>query len=59
MIGTGDLWVTELILTYDGLPPYTMNAMEILGGKVARQTQYFGGPFEPGPSRAQRVERME
>jgi hypothetical protein len=27
-------------------------------GKVARETQYFGDPFEPGPSRAQWVERM-
>jgi hypothetical protein len=25
---------------------------------VARETQYFGDPFEPGPSRAQWVERM-
>ena len=27
-------------------------------GKVARETQYFGDPFEPGASRAQWVERM-
>lgn len=26
--------------------------------KVARETQYFGDPFEPGPSRAQWVQRM-
>ena len=26
--------------------------------QVARETQYFGDPFEPGPSRAQWVERM-
>jgi hypothetical protein len=32
--------------------------MEFLDGKVARETQYFGGPFEPGPSRAQWVERI-
>jgi hypothetical protein len=25
---------------------------------VARETQYFGDAFEPGPSRAQWVERM-
>jgi len=25
---------------------------------VARETQFFGDPFEPGPSRAQWVERM-
>ena len=27
-------------------------------GKVARETQYFGDPFEPGPSRVQWVELM-
>jgi hypothetical protein len=25
---------------------------------VARETQYFGDPFEPAPSRAQWVERI-
>src|SRR6202021_239284 len=57
VIGTGDLWVTEFILTYDGQPSYTVSVMEFLDGKVARETQYFGDPFEPGPSRAQWVER--
>jgi hypothetical protein len=32
--------------------------MEFLDGKVARETQYFADPFEPGPSRAHWVERM-
>jgi hypothetical protein len=58
MIGAGDLWVTEFILAYDGRPSYTVSVMEFLDGKVARETQYFGDPFEPGPSRAQWVERM-
>jgi hypothetical protein len=57
-IGAGDLWVTEYILTYDGQPSYTVSVMEFHDGKVARETQYFGDPFEPGPSRAQWVERM-
>ena len=58
MIGSGDLWVTEFILTYDGVPSYTVSIMEFRDGKVARETQYFGDPFEPGASRAQWVERM-
>jgi len=58
IIGAGDLWVTELVLTYDGRPSYTVSIMELSDGKVARETQYFGDPFEPGPSRAQLVERM-
>jgi hypothetical protein len=58
IIGAGDLWVTEYVLTYDGRPTYTVSIMEFLGGKVARETQYFGEPFEPGPSRAQWVEHI-
>jgi hypothetical protein len=56
--GTGDLWVTEFILAYDGRPSYSVSVMEFRDGKVARETQYFADPFEPGPSRAQWVERM-
>ena len=58
IVGTGNLWVTEFILTYDGRPSYTVSVMEFLEGKVAHETQYFGDPFEPGPSRAHLVERM-
>jgi hypothetical protein len=58
IIGGGDLWVSEFILTYDGQPSYTVSIMEFLDGKVARETQYFGDPFEPGPSRAELVELM-
>ena len=58
IIGAGDLWITEYVLTYDGQPSYTVSIMEFLDGKVARETQYFGDPFEPGPSRAQWVELM-
>ncbi len=59
IIGAGDLWVTELVLTYDGRPSYTVSIMEFRDDKVARETQYFGDPFEPGPSRAHLVERMD
>ncbi len=58
IIGAGDLWVTEYILTYDGHPSFTVSIMEFLEGKVVRETQYFGDPFDPGRSRAQWVERM-
>ena len=58
VIGAGDLWITELVLTYDGRPAYTVSIMELVDGKVARETQYFGTPFAPGPSRAQWVERI-
>lgn len=45
-------------LTDDGQPSYTVSIMAFLDGKVARETEYFGDPFEPGPSRVQRVERI-
>jgi hypothetical protein len=58
VVGAANLWVTELVLTYDGLPSYTVSIMEFRDRKVARETQYFGDPFEPGASRAQWVERI-
>ena len=58
VLGAADLWVTELVITYDGLPSYSVSIMEFRDGKVARETQYFGDPFEPGASRAQWVEPM-
>jgi hypothetical protein len=58
ILGASNLWVTEFVLTYDGQPSYTVSIMEFKDGKVARETQYFGDAFEPGPSRAQWVERM-
>ncbi len=59
IIGSGDLWITEYILTYDGKPSYTVSVMEFNGAKVARETQYFADPFEAGTWRARWVERME
>src|ERR1700761_6131317 len=56
--GAGDFWVTEFVLTYDGRPSYSVSIMEFVDGKVARETQYFADPFEPGASRAQWVEWM-
>ena len=59
IIGSGDLWVTEFILTYDGKPSYTVSIMEFRGDKVARETQYFAAPFVAPASRSHLVERMD
>ncbi len=59
VIGGGDLWVTEFILTYDGNPSYTVSIMEFKGDKVARETQYFADKFTAPAWRAQWVERMD
>ena len=59
VLGSGSLWVSEIVMGYDEQPVYAVSIMEFEGEKVARETQYFGSPFEPGPSRAQWVERMD
>ncbi|HET9156800.1 MAG TPA: nuclear transport factor 2 family protein [Myxococcaceae bacterium] len=59
IIGAGDLWITEFILTYDGKPSYTVSIMEFTGDQVARETQYFADPFEAAGWRARWVERMD
>ena len=58
IIGGGDLWVTEFVLTYDGIPSYAVSIMEFREGLVANETQYFADRFDPAPSRAHLVERM-
>src|SRR3954452_23177039 len=37
MIGGGDLWVTEFVLSYDGVPSYTVSIMEFRDGLVAHE----------------------
>lgn len=58
IVGSGSLWVTEFVLTYDGRPSYTVSIMEFRDGRVANETQYFADPFDPAPSRAHLVERV-
>ena len=60
MRGQGDLWITETLITYDKTT--TMNAvniMEFRGAKVARETIYFGEPWQPPTWRAEWTERFD
>src|SRR5271170_1837043 len=41
IVGTGDLWVTEFVLRYDGVPSYAVSIMAFSDGKVVHETQYF------------------
>ena len=59
ILGAGDLWVTEYVITYDGKPLNTVSIMEFHEGKVRRETQYFAEPFEPAAYRARLVEHDE
>ena len=56
ILGSGDLWITEYIITYDEKPFHTVSIMEFRDGKVAHETQYFGEPFAPAASRSPYVE---
>ena len=58
IVGSGDLWVSEFVLTYDGAPSHAVSIMEFRDGLVASETQYFADPFAPAPSRAHLVERI-
>jgi len=58
IVGSGDLWVSEFILTYDGIPSYTVSIMEFRDGLVVNETQYFADRFSPGSSRAHLVEQV-
>jgi hypothetical protein len=57
IVGGGNLWVSEFVLSYDGVPSYVVSIMEFRDGLVAHETQYFGDRFDPAPSRAHLVER--
>jgi hypothetical protein len=48
--GSGDLWVSECVITYDGVPTYAVSVMEFAGDLVTHETQYFADPFQ-APSR--------
>ncbi|MCW2996186.1 MAG: hypothetical protein JWQ18_3681 [Conexibacter sp.] len=50
--GAGGLWVSECVITYDGAPTHSISIMEIAGGLVTHETQYFADPFPAAPSRA-------
>src|SRR5438128_1999786 len=58
IVGGGDLWITEFVLTYDGMPSYAVSIMEFRDGLVGHETQYIAGRFDPAHSRAHLVERV-
>jgi len=50
--GGGDLWVSECVITYDGVPTYSVSVMEFTGDLVTHETQYFADPFQAPARRA-------
>jgi hypothetical protein len=56
--GGGGLWVSECVITYDGVPTYSLSVMEIRDGLVTHETQYFADPFAASPGRAALAETI-
>jgi hypothetical protein len=50
--GRGDLWVSECVITYDGVPTYSVSVMEFADDLVTHETQYFADPFQAPAWRA-------
>jgi len=50
--GGGDLWVSECVITYDGVPTYAVSVMEFGDDLVTHETQYFADPFQAPAWRA-------
>src|SRR5260370_36617992 len=48
--GGGDLWVSECVISYDGVPTYAVRGMELADDLGTHATQYFAAPFQ-APSR--------
>jgi len=58
IVGGGDLWVSECVIIYDGVPTYSVSVMEITDGLVTHETQYFADPFAAPPERAALAETI-
>jgi SnoaL-like domain len=49
ILGGGGVWVSECVITYDGVPTHSISVMEFADGLVTHETQYFADPF-PAPA---------
>ena len=58
ILGAGDVWISECVISYDGVPTYSLSVMEIADGLVTHETQYFADPFAAAPERAELAERI-
>lgn len=56
ILGEGNLWITEYVITYQERSSFTVSIMEFRNGKVIHETQYFADPFEAPAWRSQWVQ---
>ena len=57
--GGGNLWVSECVITYDGVPSYSVSVMEFGDEHVVHETQYFADPFGAPEWRTRLAEPMQ
>ncbi len=58
ILGGGDLWVSECVITYDDVPTHSLSVMEFTNGFVTHETQYFADPFPAPAERAALAESI-
>jgi SnoaL-like domain len=56
--GQEDLWVSECVISYDGVPTCSISVMEFVGEQVGHETQYFADPFAAPEGRRGLAEAM-
>ena len=57
---SGNLWVTENLISYDGSPwMFTVNILTFRGDKIAHERLYVLEGFEAAPWRAEWAERFD
>ena len=58
IVGGGDLWVSECVISYDGVPTHSVSIMEFADGQVVHETQYFADTFSAPAWRTALAEPM-
>ena len=58
IVGGQNLWVSECVITYDGVPTYSVSIMEFAHEHVVHETQYFTDTFRAPAWRAALAEPM-
>jgi len=56
--GSGELWITEYSVSYQGQTSLVVSIMKFGNGKVFHETQYFSDPFEAPAWRSRWVEQI-
>jgi hypothetical protein len=58
IVGSQNLWVSECVITYDGVPTYSVSVTEFDHERVVHETQYFADTFRAPTWRAALAEPM-